>query len=66
MNKETNTYILGNTIGKQRAMSIDIWLIPTIDSVIGYACVWTTVVAPEFSVLLTLFNTYPSYLKVSK
>ena len=47
-------------------MSIDIWLIPTIDSVIGYACVWTTVVAPEFSVLLTLFNTYPSYLKVSK
>jgi len=45
-------------------MSIDIWLIPTIGSVIGYACVWTTVVAREFSVLSTLFNTYPSYLKV--
>jgi len=36
-------------IGKQRAMSLDIWPIPTIDTVIGYSC--------EYSVLSTQINT---------
>jgi len=34
-------------IGKLGALSLDIWLIPTTGSVIGYSCVETTVVARE-------------------
>ena len=33
-------------------------------SVIGYSCVKTMVVVHEYSVLLTRFNTCPSYFKV--
>ena len=31
--------------GKQRALSLDIWPVPTIGSVIGFSCVYTTVVS---------------------
>ena len=51
-------------IGKQRALSLGIWPIPNIDSVIGYYCVQTTVVACDYSVLSTGFNTCPPYSKV--
>ena len=52
-------------ISKQRALSIEHWPIPTISSVIGYSCVWTTVVAREYLVLSTWFNTQcPPYFKV--
>ena len=37
-NKQTNIS-KGDTIGKQRALSLDIWPIPTIDRVVGYSCV---------------------------
>jgi len=50
--------------GKQRAFSLDIWPVPTNGSVIGYSCVWTTVVAREYSVLSTQFYTCPPYFKV--
>ena len=45
------SYCLG--IGKQRASRLDIWPIPIVDSVIGYSCVLTTVIAREYSVLST-------------
>ena len=32
------------SIVKQRALSLDIWPVPSIGSIIGYACVKTTVV----------------------
>ena len=53
-----------DTVGKQRALSLDIWPIPTIGNVIGYSCVWTMVVAHENSMLSTRFNTCPPYFKV--
>ena len=45
-------------------MSLNISRIPTICSVIGYSSVYTTVVAREYSVLSTQFNTCPPYFKV--
>ena len=62
----TATYTLGNytVIGKQRALSLDSWPISTLGSAIGYSCVLTTVVAREYSVLSTRFNTCPPYVKV--
>ena len=35
-------------IGRHRALSIDIWPIQTICSVIGYSCVYITVVARDY------------------
>ena len=34
---------IGIIIGKQLALSLDMWSVPTIGSVIGYSCVWTMV-----------------------
>ena len=51
-------------IGKQGALTLNIWHISIMDRVIGYSCVYTTVVAREYSVLLTRFNTCPPYFKV--
>jgi len=55
-----------NIIGKQGAMSLEIWHIPTIVSVVGYSCVWTTVgsCSCDYSVLSTWFNTCLPYFKV--
>jgi len=59
-----NTTLLVNStkqhnisIGKQRALGLDIWPIPTLASVRGYSCMWTQVDAREYSVLSTRFNT---------
>ena len=45
-------------------MSIDIWPVPSISSVIGYSCLKTTVVARGYSVISTRFNTCPPSFKV--
>jgi len=55
--------IIGTCIGKQRALSLEIWPIPNIDSVIGYSYV-PRVVPREYSVLSTGFNNCPLYFKV--
>ena len=52
------------TIGKQRTLSFDIWPVPTIGRVIGYSCVWTMVVAREYAVLSTRFDSCASFLKL--
>ena len=44
------------TMGK---LSVDSWPIPPIGSVIGYSCVYTSVISREFSMLSTEFNTCP-------
>ena len=63
MCQQSNCYKQSD-IGKQQALSLDIWPIPTKGSVKGYSCVWTTVVARKDSVLSTRFNTCLPYFKV--
>ena len=60
-----NICTLYNRIGKHHSLNLASWLIPSLDSVIWYSCVPTTVVAREHSVLSTRFNTCPPIFQVT-
>ena len=51
-------------IGKQRALSLDILAYPNHRQRYRYSCLQTTVVAREYAMLSTRFNTCPPYFKV--